>query len=266
MSCLNCKSDLVEKTFVSTVESVNYKVCGKCKNHYHNDVKNDYEVKYSENIVDVEGKKRNLKNERDFKLKNWYGSVHNYLNLKKNLNVLDIGCGLGFLLSSLNSTHIKYGIEDSLEAKNFIKENYKDILIIEKNINDLTSLRKKFDVVILYHVIEHVEYPETLLKSINTILNKNGELILGTPVINTFISNLFGNNYRLYRKEHVNLYNSKSLKQLLKKTNFEIVKSEKPFFRTNYFTLKNILRLFNTNKISPPFYGSILTLFTKKIN
>ena len=266
MSCINCGSDKIERKFISTVEDVEYKVCDECKNHYHNDVKNEYEIKYSENIIDVDGNKRNLKKERNFKLKNWYGFIPNYLNAKKNLSILDIGCGLGYLLSALNSSHMKFGIEDSQEAKNFIKENFKDINIIEKNLDELASMKNKFDIIILYHVLEHIENPKQLIKSINSILKKNGELILGTPIINSFISNYFGKNYRLYRKEHVNLYNTNSLKTLLENAHFKITKIEKPFFKTEYFTFNNIIKLFNPNKISPPFYGSILTLYSKKIN
>ena len=69
MSCINCGSNKIQRKFISTVENVEYKVCADCKNHYHNNVKNEYEVKYSENIIDIDGNKRNLKEERDFKIK-----------------------------------------------------------------------------------------------------------------------------------------------------------------------------------------------------
>ena len=44
---------------------------------------------------------------------------------------------------------------------------------------------------------------------------------------------------------------------------FEIIKIEKPFFKTEYNTLKNFLRLFNPFKLSPPYYGSIVTIYSK---
>ena len=84
---------------------------------------------------------------------------------------------------------------------------------------------------------------------------------IGTPLINTFISNYFGRNYRLYNSSHLIMFNLKALKELLNKNGFKIIKIEKPFFKTEYNTLKNFLRLFNNKKISPPYWGSIVTLY-----
>ena len=43
----------------------------------------------------------------------------------------------------------------------------------------------------------------------------------------------------------------------------KVVKEEYPFFKTDYFNIKNIFKLINTKKISPPFYGNIITLYGK---
>ena len=37
-----------------------------------------------------------------------------------------------------------------------------------------------------------------------------------------------------------------------------------PYFETPYFTKKNLLRILDKSKVSPPFYGSTITLFLKK--
>jgi hypothetical protein len=45
----------------------------------------------------------------------------------------------------------------------------------------------------------------------------------------------------------------------------KIVKIEYPYFEGPFFNKKNILQLFKkNNKYSPPFYGSVVTLFIKK--
>ena len=114
-----------------------------------------------------------------------------------------------------------------------------------------------------YHVIEHIENPQKLIDIIKKNLKDDGYLIIGTPLIGTVISNFFGKNYRLYSKSHINLFNLKSLKLLLG-TDFNIVKIEKPFFKTKYNTLSNFIKLFNNKRLSPPFYGSIVTLYAQK--
>ena len=63
----------------------------------------NYEFTDWENLVDPDNKLRNLKEEKEFKIKNWYGDTINYLNNNYSGKILDIGPGLGFFLSALNS-------------------------------------------------------------------------------------------------------------------------------------------------------------------
>ena len=100
-------------------------------------------------------------------------------------------------------------------------------------------------------------------KYIKSNLKTGGYLIIGTPLVGTFIANFFGKNYRLYSKSHITLFNLKNLKDILE-SDFNIVKIEKPFLKTKYNSFRNFLRLFNNKKLSPPFYGSIVTLYAQK--
>ena len=54
------------------------------------------------------------------------------------------------------------------------------------------------------------------------------------------------------------------MKKILLSKDFIIEKEEFPFFKTDYFNLGNILKLFMFNKISPPFYGNIMTFYVRK--
>ena len=60
-----------------------------------------YEKNYHGVVVDPDGKKRNLLKERKFKLKQII-YVRNFLKKIKPGKILDIGCGHGWFLSSLN--------------------------------------------------------------------------------------------------------------------------------------------------------------------
>ena len=53
-------------------------------------------------------------------------------------------------------------------------------------------------------------------------------------------------------------------KKLLEDEGFTILKIEHPFFDTEHFTKENLLRLFNGNKTSPPFYGNTVTIYAIK--
>ena len=115
----------------------------------------------------------------------------------------------------------------------------------------------------LYHVIEHLENPKKAINLLKKKLKVGGTLIIGTPIVETYIQKIFGRFYRQYKKGHIFLFNLDSLKKTLKDQSFTIHKIEKPFFKTKYNTLENFFKLFRINKISPPYYGSIVTVYAK---
>ena len=111
----------------------------------------------------------------------------------------------------------------------------------------------------IFFILISLRYNDAFIKHRSTSF-------LFSPLIGTIISNYFGKYYRNYVNDHEILFNLKSLKKLLNNNNFKIIKIEKPFFKTDYFNFKNILRLFNNKKISPPFYGSIVTIYSENLN
>ena len=269
MECRFCKSEEFNNQFVSTNDNVHYSVCTHCgchnKTHFE---KFDYDDsnKYWVDIKDPDGNIRNIDSEKEkkFKLKNWYGDIPKFINSFENPKVLDLGCGLGYLISSLN-TKYKYGVEPSSYACEAIKKNYKDINIFNLDADAISEIDETFDIIVAYHVIEHVIDPVEFLKTIKSKLKRNGKVIIGTPLIGGLISNYFGKNYRLYNKSHEILFNMETLKKLHSNMGLKIIKTEKPFFKTDYFNFRNILRLLNNKKLSPPFYCSIVTIYSESI-
>jgi len=94
--------------------------------------------------------------------------------------VCDVGCGQeGRILVSI-ADRIKegYGFDFNLKAGSAPRDN------IHLSNADFLTVGKRFDVVILLAVIEHLPYPEaaeTMLEGICTKLNPGGVLIMTTP-------------------------------------------------------------------------------------
>lgn len=256
----NCNKELKR---IGSWNKINYDVCQKCLCWYQDsEVLVKYEKNYWEEIIDPDGNKRNIKKERDFKLKNWYGEISNFVNSSKPGNILDIGCGLGHLLSSINGKWNKYALEISQDAVGYIKQNYPDIKVLNQDLKQLTkNYSKTFDIIVLYHVIEHVKNPHELIYDVKKLLKDTGTIIIGTPNVSSLVKYWFVGNYRLLGPEHVCLYNEKSLTKLLNLHELRVKEKEFPFWKTEYFTFKNLLRLLNPYKISPPFYKSIMTFY-----
>jgi 2-polyprenyl-3-methyl-5-hydroxy-6-metoxy-1,4-benzoquinol methylase len=217
--------------------------------------------------VDPDGRKRDLTKERDFKLRNWYGGILKDLAQTKPGRIIDVGCGLGYLLSALPPSWEKYGFDISGFARSFVKANFPDIRLVDDlGLDRLPPAhhRGMYDVVVCYHVIEHIAEPDSFLKHLSALLKKDGTLIIGTPNIGSIAARVFKGNFRLLGDGHLSLFNRKNLGLLMKRHGLKIYKKEYPFFKTDYFKFKSIIAMLNPRTVSPPFYGSIMTFYAKK--
>jgi len=103
---------------------------------------------------------------------------------KKNGTIIDIGCGVGNILSNLkDSGHTLNGVDidkNCLEAT-CIKVPEATLKLIE-NIETFIVEKEYYDVVIMSHVLEHLTNPYFIIE--NLFVNKltaNGVLILAVP-------------------------------------------------------------------------------------
>ena len=218
-----------------------------------------YEKNYHGIVIDPDGRKRNLLKERMFKLKQ-FKYILSYLKKQKPGKILDVGCGHGWLISALSKKWNKHGADVS----RFASENaskYGKIFI-----GDLKNFREKnFDFITALHIIEHHPKPENFLLKLKKLLKKNGKLIIETPDFDSAAARKFKNNFRLLKdKTHISLFSQDSLIRFVRKYGFDIFDINYPYFETPFFKKKLLLRIFNKSKVSPPFYGSVITLFLKK--
>jgi len=225
------------------------------------DVGAGYEEEYHEIAIDPDGKERHLLEERE----QWLSGVKeitDYLDILDAKKILDIGCGLGWLLSYLNDDWDKYGVEISKFASNHAKQYGNVFNGILENFPD----NGKFDVIVMNHVIEHLEDPVWALNKIRSMLNDKGVFIVGTPDFDSAAARRYGDRFRLLNDPtHISLFSSDSMHRCLRDNDFKIMKVEYPYFDTPWFNKDDLLKILNDKEISPPFYGSNMTFFCKKL-
>ena len=95
-----------------------------------------------------------------------------FKQLVKNKNVLDFGCGYGHFLSILKGAKSLNAVEIRQNCINFIKKKFKKINIE----NNLHSFTQKFDIITMFHVLEHIPYQVNTLKILRNRLKKDGNL------------------------------------------------------------------------------------------
>ena len=221
----------------------------------------DYEEAYWGTIVDPDGSVRNRLEERQKHLED----VEQELTFLQSLpggRLLDLGCGLGFLLSGLGLQWEKHGVEVSRFAAEHARQ-WATIYVGE--LAEAAYPDEYFDVVVMHHVIEHMEDPLGAILEVWRILKRGGTLLLGTPDFDSGCARHFGEKYRLLHDHtHVSLFTNESMHRFLRDRGFVIDRVEYPFFETRYFTPENLMRLFDTREISPPFYGNFMTFYGHK--
>ncbi|MBI4721777.1 MAG: class I SAM-dependent methyltransferase [Candidatus Stahlbacteria bacterium] len=95
--------------------------------------------------------------------------------------LLDIGCGIGIFLSEAKKVGWDaQGTEVSKYAINFVKEKH-NLEVCEGSLKDIGFPAKFFDVITLWHVLEHLLNPIDELKEINRILKDDGILCIEVP-------------------------------------------------------------------------------------
>jgi 2-polyprenyl-3-methyl-5-hydroxy-6-metoxy-1,4-benzoquinol methylase len=109
-----------------------------------------------------------------------------FKNRKNNFNVLDYGCGCPTFLQKLhqktNARCTGYDI-NSLGWDDKIGE-FSNIKLISGH-KDTNMFDSKFDIVTLWHALEHDFEPNNLISFLNTITNENAHVVVEVPNFNS---------------------------------------------------------------------------------
>ncbi len=154
--------------------------------------------------------------------KRFFKCINNGVRTK----VLDIGAGDGSLVSFLIEKGLEaYGLEPSKVGRNIAKKNW-NVDLIPGDLSDIQS--KRFDVINLSHVLEHVIDPLAILEKINNLLDDNGCLSIEVPNIHSWEASIFKSIYiNIDAPRHIHHFNKKSLSIALSKTGFSRASTSK---------------------------------------
>ena len=229
----------------------------------------DYETYYTANR-DPDGNIRHLTDEKEMKhradsVKDEIKYINEQIKDGKQRKILDLGCGTGAISACFDNNYIKHGLEIEKSITEPTKKTFDKDKLHVGVLDDNTFSDEFFDIVFSSQVIEHVPKPINFIKNVCRILKTHGKLVIGTPNFDSAAARRFKDNFRLlHDKTHCSLFGDRGLCDLLNDHGFQIDKIDHPFFETKYFTMENLARMFDTTKVSPPFYGNIMTIYATK--
>ncbi len=137
------------------------------------------------------------------------------------LDLLDVGCGSASLLGLMKQRGFRVmGVDFSSEAAAVAKtEN--GVHVIVGSLEDAALPDRSFDIVTLFHVMEHVTNPRDVLKEVARILKPEGSVVLQVPNIDSWQFGMFGAQwYGLDIPRHVIDYSKDAMLRLLADAGF----------------------------------------------
>jgi SAM-dependent methyltransferase len=147
--------------------------------------------------------------------------------------LLDIGCGGGtFVKLAQQEGFDAYGLEQSQEGAG-IADQQAPGRIFHGLEQDLISRSEKFDILTLFHSLEHMTDPFRYLKIIRKLLREPGKLIVQVPNVHSLQARILRSRwYGLDCPRHVYNYSAFSLLHLLGRAGYRIQ-------RVRHFSLRD---------------------------
>jgi 2-polyprenyl-3-methyl-5-hydroxy-6-metoxy-1,4-benzoquinol methylase len=266
--CPVCKSNGVFKDYIHSVDYLitreEFKIvqCPDCNFIFTNPRPNDKSLGQYYKSANYDSHKTGNTSLKDF----LYKKIRNYSTAKKlelinkiseGKTLLDIGCGAGFFINYCHQNNWKVeGMEPNLQALPYIPPTIK----IHSGLN--TIRENAFDIITMWHSLEHVSALDEVVEAAKSALKKDGRLLIAVPNINSY-------DYSIYKEywaaldvpRHLYHFTQETLGTLMTKNRLRVVQTKPLIFDSYYVSL--LSEQYKTGKMN---YGKALVNGLKSNN
>ncbi len=151
--------------------------------------------------------------------------------------LLDVGCGTGDFLQIANDNGWNvFGIEPNEQARQIANKK------ANNRVYEIDQLLKfedhSFDVITLWHVLEHLPKPEEHISVFQRLLKPNGTLIIAVPNFKSFDADYYKSFWAAYDvPRHLWHFSQTAISKLVAKKNFKVTKTLPMTFDAYYVSL-----------------------------
>ena len=141
---------------------------------------------------------------------------------KAQIDLLDIGCGSGWSTDFWRRKGANVeAVEPSQVRCEYARRQYG--LTVHNCYVEELDLPGKFDVVVLRHILEHLEHPAAIIDSVRQLLKDDGVILLVVPNIDCIGRKIFGRHWEWVLPWHCNFFTPRSIVNLAESCGFTAV-------------------------------------------
>ena len=230
IACPICKSTESRKSYDVHSDGHAYSVetCSNCSHHFTRfNFEIDPELLYSDEVYQVVDNRDSVYS----KIMNQeYGHVLHQVGrlYPTGSRLLDFGSGKGVFLNLAQKAGFQSTGVETAEARADFAESKYGLQIIRSLYRKGPIGNEPYDVITLFHVLEHLPEPKELVDNLlKDNLRADGMLVLEVPNFSSLQSGIAGNKWmHLDIPRHLSHFSQKRLKAFCKELNLEIVKTE----------------------------------------
>ena len=205
----------------------------------------------SENYISHTDSKRNLFEKayhviKGITLKRKLNLINTVSEVGKKL--LDIGCGTGDFLQIAERNHWTVsGVEPNAEARKFANAKSNNVFDVDELIN---FEEHSFDVITLWHVLEHLPNLEQQISIYNKLLKPKGTLIIAVPNYKSYDAHYYQHFWAAYDvPRHLTHFSQASISKLINGFGLKVVHTLPMKFDAFYVSL--LSEKYKSGKMNP---------------
>lgn len=158
---------------------------------------------------------------------------------KQQISMFEIGCATGFFMDL--ARHRGWQTEGIDISEYAVKKAQEKGLVAHTAVLESYQTEKKFDVVVMHDLIEHVKDPIDVISRSKNLLTENGLLLFTTPDAGSLWARVWNKKWHAFvPPQHLFYFSGKNLGSILEKNGFEVLQTA---HHGKWFAIPYIIRL-----------------------
>ena len=180
--------------------------------------------------------------------------VEKFSSSKRNPALLDIGSNIGvFVKEAIKKGYDAVGIEPSKAM--FRYATNLGVPMVSSTIEEFNP-EKTFDIITIFHTLEHLANPIEVLSKLKSVHNQNGFLILEVPNIESYMAKKDGISWKFIAYEHIFYFSPETISDILQGLGYKIVSIKRRNNELSIMSIRKLMRYFlgpylNRNRFVP---------------